>query len=132
MPVTREQLDSVFTEVAKGKSVTSQLDRIGIGFQQFYEAIDKDKELGECYARARKHQGEAHFSKIIEASEKVMSGEIDPNAARVGIDALKWTAARMHPAFYGERLQHANSDGSGDTTVRIVLETPLPGIKVDA
>jgi hypothetical protein len=103
MALAREQLDSIFAEVAKGKSVTSQLERIGVGFKAFYEALDRDPELGECYGRARKHQGEAHFGKIVEATEQVLSGKLDPNAARVAIDALKWTAARMHPTVYSEK-----------------------------
>ena len=40
---------------------------------------------------------------IVEATEQVLSGELDPNAARVAIDALKWTAARMHPTVYSEK-----------------------------
>ena len=129
MAVSREQLDTIFAEVARGKSVVSQLDRVGIGFQQFYEAIDKDPSLGECYARARKHQAEAGQSKILDAAQKLLDGDLEPNAARVAIDALKWNAARMHPAIYGERVQHSNSDGTGDAAVRVILETPLPTIK---
>lgn len=129
MPVSREQLETIFAEVSKGKSVTSQLDRAGIGFQQFYEALDKDKALGECYARARRHQAESGQGRIIDAVDKLFAGEMDPNAARVAIDALKWNAARMHPAIYGDKLQ---TEHSGEVTVRSVrLKKELPAIKTD-
>ena len=54
---------------------------------------------------------------------------MDPNAARVAIDALKWNAARMHPAIYGDKLQ---TEHSGEVTVRSVrLKKELPAIKTD-
>jgi len=128
MAVTREQLDSVFTEVAKGKSLRSQLDRLNIHYEQFYREIDADKELGERYARARKHQAESSQNRILDAVDRVLGGDLDPNAARVAIDALKWNAARLHPAIYGERTQ---TEVSGSLEVRTVrLKVPLPEIHV--
>ena len=44
----------------------------------------------------------------------VLNDEVNPNAARVAIDALKWTAARMMPRRYGDRIQ---ADLAGDITV---------------
>lgn len=109
--LAREQYDSIFAEVAKGKSLASQLERCGTGVSTFYAGLEKDKELSECYARARRHQAEAGQSRILEAVDRVLEGDLDPNAARVAIDALKWNAARMHPAIYGEKqqLEHSGS-----------------------
>ena len=119
MPVSREQLDSIFAEVAKGKSVASQLDKCGVAFKTFYDALDKDETLRECYARARRHQAESGQARILECVDRVLSDDLDPNAARVAIDALKWNAARMHPAIYGDKMQH--TDASGEGPVQIVV-----------
>ena len=35
----------------------------------------------------------------------VIEGRLDPNAGRVAIDALKWTASKLKPKEYGERRQ---------------------------
>jgi len=32
-------------------------------------------------------------------------GNIDPQVARVSIDARKWLAAKMYPKFFSERVQ---------------------------
>jgi hypothetical protein len=119
VPVSREQLDTVFNEVAKGKSLRSQLDRLDIHYEQFYRQIEADKELGERYARARKLQAESSQNRILDAVDRVLGGDLDPNAARVAIDALKWNAARMHPAIYSEKTQLELSGEVGIKTINV-------------
>ena len=49
-----------------------------------------------------------HAAKIEEILEDVESGKIDPQVARVSIDARKWLAAKMYPKFFSDKvhLQH--------------------------
>ena len=61
-----------------------------------------DERLAEQYARAREADGQLTGEQIAEIAHKVLRGEIDPNVARVAIDALKWTAARKAPKVYGD------------------------------
>ena len=42
--------------------------------------------------------------------DRVLNGEVNPNAGRVAIDGLKWIAARMLPKRYGDRVD-ANLTG---------------------
>ena len=119
MRATREQLDSVFTEIANGKSLRSQLDRLGIYYDSFYQQIEEHADLKERYARARKHQAESSQNRILDAVDRVLGGDLDPNAARVAIDALKWNAARLHPAIYGEKVQHTDASGEGPVQVMV-------------
>ena len=129
MALAREQYESIFREIAKGKSLGSQLEATGSGYSQFYKGLDDDKELSDCYARARRHQAESGQSRILDAVDRLFAGDLDPNAARVAIDALKWNAARMHPAVYGEKQQ---LEHSGSIEVRAVrLKKELPPIKND-
>ena len=71
-------------------------------------------EFSNEYARAKDESAHAHSERILEIVDRVLNEEVNPNAARVVIDALKWTAARMMPRCYGERL---NADLTGDITV---------------
>ena len=48
--------------------------------------------------------------------DKVLNEEVNPNAARVALDALKWTAARMQPKRYGDRV---DTHLSGDIQVTV-------------
>ena len=44
-------------------------------------------------------------SKIEEILEDVETGKIEPNVARVSIDARKWLAAKMYPKFFSDKVQ---------------------------
>ena len=46
-----------------------------------------------------------HAARIEELIEEVELGNIDPQVARVSIDARKWLAAKMFPKFFSERVQ---------------------------
>ena len=113
MPLSIEDYESIFSEVSQGKSLASALNRVKSGFNQFYTGLEQDKVLAESYARARKHQAEAGQSRILDCVDRILAGELDPNAARVAIDALKWNAARMHPAIYSEKVAITGPDGTG-------------------
>ena len=54
------------------------------------------------YARARLRRGEYYGQLINEIAADTLNGRYDANAARVAIDAYKWTAARMTPKVYGD------------------------------
>jgi hypothetical protein len=83
--------------------------------------------FSESYARARETQGDHDADKIKELGRRIEAGEIDPNAARVVIDALKWTAARRKPKVYGDRPPPPpgmEDDTSND--IKVVVTGGLP------
>jgi hypothetical protein len=51
----------------------------------------------------------------------VLNEELNPNAARVAMDGLKWIAARMMPKRYGDRVD-ANLTGDINVIVDKVKE----------
>jgi hypothetical protein len=44
-------------------------------------------------------------SRVQSVADDCAAGKIEPNAARVAIDAYKWRAAHLQPRRYGERLE---------------------------
>lgn len=72
--------------------------------QTVYNWLQAHPDFLEQYARAKEDSGDADADKIEEIAEKTLSGEIDPKAARVAIDAYKWTAGKKRPKVYGDRL----------------------------
>ena len=45
-----------------------------------------------------------HASRIEEIALMVEQGNIEPQAAKVAIDARKWIASRFHPRQFSEKL----------------------------
>ena len=67
-----------------------------------------DETRRATYEDAKMSRAHYHASKIEEILEDVESGKIDPQVARVSIDARKWLAAKMYPKFFSDKvhLQH--------------------------
>ena len=62
-------------------------------------------EFLQEYARAREHRADARSDRIDGICEELHAGKLDPNTARVLIDAEKWQAGREKPAVYGDRVE---------------------------
>jgi len=63
------------------------------------------------YRKAREAQGLFDGDKLRDIVSTMIDGGLEPNVAKVAIDALKWTAARNMPRVYGKRVEEQ------DTTV---------------
>jgi len=50
-------------------------------------------------------RGMIYADQLDEINRRVLSGEIDPQAARLVADNYKWTAARLLPKVYGDKQQ---------------------------
>lgn len=61
-------------------------------------------EFSDNYRRAREDQADHDADKIGDIAERVVKGLLEPNAARVAIDAYKWAAGKRKPKVYGEKL----------------------------
>jgi hypothetical protein len=65
----------------------------------------KHPEFFELYRKARQAQGMFDGDRLREIVETMIIGELEPQAAKVAIDAYKWTAARNAPQVYGKRVE---------------------------
>lgn len=63
----------------------------------------ENADFGMKYAGAREAQAEVMDDKILTAADEA---EIDPQAARVRIEAYKWRAAKLAPKSYGDNSRH--------------------------
>ena len=121
MPLSESQYSSIFEKISEGHSLASCLRAIPCAFGMFYDGLEKSNKLNESYVRARRHQSEASQSLILKCVTDVLEGRLDPNAARVAIDALKWNAAKLHPAIYADKtslLGDTNGNAPTEITVR--------------
>lgn len=70
-------------------------------------------DFRQSYAQAREDQADADADSISDIGDRAIIGEIDPAAARVAIDAKKWSAGIRKPAKYGPQhtLRHTGPTG---------------------
>lgn len=73
------------------------------------------KDFSDKYARAREDQADYKADEIEDIADKVLKGEVRPDAARVAIDAKKWTASKLRPKRYGDKLE-LDANVTGDVT----------------
>jgi hypothetical protein len=103
---SQEVADLIVEGLAKGNSLVSILneDEELPSYPTVMRWLRERPEFQAMYARAREDQADHDADKIGDIAEKVVQGKIDPNAARVAIDAYKWAAGKRKPKVYGEKL----------------------------
>lgn len=62
------------------------------------------------YTRAKEASADALADDIQDIADDVLKGNLDPQAARVAGDLKKWTASKLKPKKYGDKLD-LTSDG---------------------
>ena len=63
------------------------------------------------YARAREMGADHEFDRLEELEDQLEAGKLDPHAARVLIDSIKWRLSKKLPRVYGERAHLEVSGG---------------------
>lgn len=97
--------DEFFFRIRNGESLRETAKDLGIPFQTVWSAIMIDEGRRATYEDAKMSRAHYHAAKIEEILEEVEAGRIEPQVARVSIDARKWLAAKMYPKFFTDKLQ---------------------------
>ena len=106
---TPELCEEICALVVQGKAIASIGEMEGMPeARTIWMWLNRDEEFFLSYTRAIQARALIHAERIDELAEKAMRGEIPPDAARVAIDAKKWTAQRLLPKLYGEK-QHVEA-----------------------
>ena len=93
-----------------------------------YAWMDERSEFQTRCARAREAQAEFMDHRILGVADRVESGDLDPQAAKVVLSALQWRAAKLNPRRYGERLEV----DSRLAVSHYLVEVPVVAQTVDA
>lgn len=75
----------------------------------------------ENYTRAREWQAESGSHRMRQIEEQVTTGKLDPNAARVILDSIKWRASKLAPKKYGDKLLHTGGDGESPLQIEFYM-----------
>ncbi len=97
-------LNKICEQIALGKSLRSICkDKEMPSLKSVVKWLNEDKNFQDKYSVARENRGDLYGEMINDIALEVLTGKIDWQRARVTIDALKWTSARMSPKKYGDR-----------------------------
>lgn len=103
---SQEVADRIIDGIAEGHSLVSILkeDEELPRYSTVMQWLRTNKEFALNYAKSREDQADHDADKIGDIAERVLGGHVDPQAARVAIDAYKWAAGKRKPKVYGDRL----------------------------
>lgn len=101
---TEELADLFCSRIALGESL-----RAVVGYDDMpthttiYNWLRKYETFVSQYARAKADSADSRADQIEEIADKVLTGTYEPAAARVAIDAFKWTSGKHKPKKYGDK-----------------------------
>ena len=95
--------NEVFERIGRGSLRGVARDH-GIAYATLHDRIHAEDARKRRYLEALTSRAMHHAARIEELVEMVESGEIDPQPAKVAIDARKWIASRFHPQQFSARL----------------------------
>lgn len=88
--------------MADGLSQTKALAIVGMTSGTFNRRCAADDLLASSYVRATQWRAVGHVDEIVDISD---DPKIDPARARNMIDARKWSAQKMNPAKFSDRIE---------------------------
>lgn len=102
---TVELADEICARITEGESLNRicQDDHIP-ALKVVYSWLRLHDEFSNNYVRARDEQADTYADKIQDIAEGALSKRYDPNSARVAIDGYKWSASKLKPKKYGDKL----------------------------
>ena len=110
-PVSEYQ-EEIIKLTAQGESLVDickpQPDKDMVHRDTVYKWIAEDANFADMYARAKLVQADFYAEQVLEIArdthkDKAITHE-QVQAARTAIDALKWTAGRLRPSKWGDRV----------------------------
>lgn len=103
---TNEKVDYICNEITEGRSLRSICQEEGMpSVGTFLRWVSEDSVLSEQYARARDIQMDYYADDINQIADDVKPSAEEVQKAKLRIDTRKWTASKLKPKKYGDKLQ---------------------------
>ena len=100
---TQEVADEICKRMWEGHTLTAICREDDMpALRTVYGWMDQSPQFQHEYARARARMAFTHGDEVIDTAR---DRTIDPDRARVVVDALKWRAARMNSRHFGDKVQ---------------------------
>lgn len=104
--------DAICEQIADGKSLRSICAQEGMPSKvSVLYWLQNDPEFAERYTLARQQAADSMAEQLQDLSQRALDKPEEANAIRVAADILKWTASKLKPKLYGDRVeQHVISE----------------------
>jgi hypothetical protein len=116
-----ELTDEICRLLAEGNSMLQITNREDMPVVSvIYDWLHKNKDFADKYVRAREDQAHTIADRAVAMALHGSRAITDPQIAKVQLDAIKWTAARLAPRIYGDKAE-LNVGGQTDNPVATVI-----------
>lgn len=125
---TKEIADEICDRIVEGTSLAEICrDPEMPAYRTVFRWLRENEAFRQDYTRAREDQGDTDADAVSDIAQQALLGLIDPSAARVAIDARKWTAGRRKPKVYGDKIDVT----SGGEQIKIPQAITMNFVKPD-
>lgn len=116
LPFNENAADQILEAIAEGTGLVTflKLNPHMPSYPTVMRWIRDNPDFAQSYTRACEDMADNDADKISDVADRVLKGEVDPQAARVAIDAYKWSAGKRRPKKYGDKV-----DVTQTTTVAV-------------
>lgn len=121
-----DTFEKVLEHIRQGKSLVRICLMDGMPhYETVLNWMRNDRELSVKYARAREDQADFFADRLVELAENTPAERDEIEKARLISDNIKWTAAKLKPKKYGDKLD-LTSDGEALPTPITALQVNMP------
>jgi len=119
-----EEIASEFCRmVAEGKSTRWVCEQDDMpDMSTIYDWKRRHEDFANQYARAMEDRGLSYGDQISDLISKVLDGKYEVDRARLALDGLKWTAARLAPKQYGDKQSVEVTADIGATAAAVLMD----------
>ena len=131
---TPEIIDRFLDEIRNGRSAAMACKQPGMPHSKTICAwMRDDAAFAAQYEKAKEERGNYYGELVAEISLAGLQGKYkDSGMLRAAIDGLKWSAARMAPKGFGDRMQVEHSAESSYVDALKAVQTKVEVIEGDA
>lgn len=114
---TEDLLNAICESISSGISTRQTAINLGIAQKSVWTWLEKDASFAQRYARAKEECADLYAEEIAEISDELPDGTLDPQVfnarQRLRVDARKWTASKLKPKKYGDKIDTTVSGPDG-------------------
>ncbi len=121
IPYDEAIADFICEKIADGRGLVSVLkENEGLpSYGTIMKWCRENPDFLQKYTKALEDMADHDADRITDVAEGTLKGKYDPAAARVAIDAFKWSAGKRRPKKYGDKLE---IEQSGSVAVTHTLD----------